>query len=77
MMTGAIDRIQITGFKSIRSADIMLRPLNVLIGPNGVGKSNFIALFRLLNQLIDRFNIDLIRLELREKGAEIKRKIVV
>ena len=53
-MTGAIDRIQITGFKSIRSADIELRPLNVLIGPNGVGKSNFIALFRLLNQLIER-----------------------
>jgi predicted ATPase len=53
-MKGAIDRIQITGFKSIRQADIALRPLNVLIGPNGVGKSNFIALFRLLNQLIER-----------------------
>ncbi len=53
-MIGAIDRIQIAGFKSIRSADIELRPLNVLIGPNGVGKSNFIALFRLLNQLIER-----------------------
>lgn len=53
-MRGAIDRIQITGFKSIRQADIALRPLNVLIGPNGVGKSNFIALFRLLNQLIER-----------------------
>ena len=53
-MTGAIDRIQISGFKSIRKADIALRPLNVLIGPNGVGKSNFIALFRLLNQLIER-----------------------
>lgn len=53
-MTGAIDRIQITGFKSIRSADITLGPLNVLIGPNGVGKSNFIALFRLLNQIIER-----------------------
>ena len=53
-MTGAIDRIQIEGFKSIREADITLRPLNVLIGPNGVGKSNFVALFRLLNQIIER-----------------------
>ena len=53
-MTGAIDRIQIAGFKSIREADIVLRPLNVLIGPNGVGKSNFVSLFRLLNQLIER-----------------------
>ncbi len=53
-MTGAIDRIKITGFKSIREADLVLRPLNVLIGPNGVGKSNVIALFRLLNQLVER-----------------------
>ncbi len=53
-MTGAIDRIHIMGFKSIRDADITLRPLNVLIGPNGVGKSNFVALFRLLNQIIER-----------------------
>jgi predicted ATPase len=53
-MTGAIDLIRVTGFKSIRQAEIRLRPLNVLIGPNGVGKSNFIALFRLLNQIIER-----------------------
>ena len=53
-MKGAIDRIQIQGFKSIRHADIRLNPLNVLIGPNGVGKSNFIGLFKLINNVIER-----------------------
>lgn len=51
-MKGSIDRIQIQGFKSIREADIALNPLNVLIGPNGVGKSNFIGLFKLINNVI-------------------------
>ncbi len=53
-MNGAIDRIQVQGFKSIREADIGLRGLNVLIGPNGVGKSNFIGLFKLINTIIER-----------------------
>ncbi|MFN3408984.1 MAG: AAA family ATPase [Limisphaerales bacterium] len=53
-MKGAIDRIQIEGFKSIRQADIRLNALNILIGPNGVGKSNFIGLFKLVNHIIER-----------------------
>jgi predicted ATPase len=53
-MKGSIDRIQIKGFKSVREADIALNPLNVLIGPNGVGKSNFIGLFKLINNVIER-----------------------
>jgi predicted ATPase len=53
-MRGAIDRIQISGFKSIRQADLQLNALNVLIGPNGVGKSNFIGLFRLINNIVER-----------------------
>ena len=53
-MKGSIDRIQIHGFKSIRHADIHLNSLNVLIGPNGVGKSNFIGLFKLVNNVIER-----------------------
>jgi predicted ATPase len=51
---GAIDKIHVEGFKSMRSMDLTLRNLNVLIGPNGVGKSNFVSLFRLLNQLIEK-----------------------
>ncbi len=43
--------IQIEGFKSIRSSTLELRPLNVLIGANGAGKSNLISFFKVLNQI--------------------------
>jgi predicted ATPase len=47
-----IDRINIKNFKSIRdSGNITIRPINVLIGPNGVGKTNFIQFFKLLNSI--------------------------
>lgn len=48
-----LDRIKISGFKSIREAELPLHPLNILIGPNGAGKSNFLATFRLLNQIVE------------------------
>ena len=48
-------RLTVRGFKSIRSLeDFDLRGLNVLIGANGVGKSNFISLFRMLAELAER-----------------------
>jgi predicted ATPase len=47
-----LDRITVKGFKSIREMELELRPLNVLIGANGAGKSNFIAVFKLLNRLM-------------------------
>lgn len=53
-MSRTLDKIEIQGFKSIREMSLELKPLNVLIGPNGVGKSNFIGLFKLLNQIIER-----------------------
>ncbi len=43
--------IQIEGFKSIRSSTLELRPLNVLIGANGAGKSNFISFFKMLRAI--------------------------
>lgn len=47
-----IDRVNIKNFKSIReSGDIHLKPINILIGANGVGKSNFISFFKMLNSL--------------------------
>jgi predicted ATPase len=50
-----IDKLTIEGFKSIRKMeDFELRPLNVLIGTNGAGKSNFISFFYLLHELIER-----------------------
>ncbi|WMX16038.1 AAA family ATPase [Aureispira sp. CCB-E] len=46
-----IDSIEINNFKSIRELDLTLKPINVLIGANGVGKTNFIGFFKLLNVL--------------------------
>jgi predicted ATPase len=48
-----LDRIEIQGFKSIRALDLHLEPLNLLIGANGSGKSNFIAAFGLLNKIVE------------------------
>ena len=48
-MKGAIKNLSIAGFKSIRELkDLELKNLNVLIGANGAGKSNFIQVFRML-----------------------------
>ncbi len=43
-----ITRIELAGYKSIADASIDLRPMNVLIGANGGGKSNLISFFRML-----------------------------
>lgn len=52
-MTVTLKRIAVSGFKSIREMDLELRSLNVLIGANGAGKSNFLGVFRLLNEIIE------------------------
>lgn len=45
-----LESISLSGFKSIRDLkDLRFKPLNVLIGANGVGKSNLISFFRMLN----------------------------
>lgn len=50
-----LNRLTIRGFKSIRALeDFELRGLNVLIGANGAWKSNFISLFRMLAELIEK-----------------------
>jgi predicted ATPase len=47
-----LERITVTGYKSIRELrDFELGDINVLIGANGAGKSNFISLFKLLEYL--------------------------
>jgi len=48
-----IDKITLKGFKSIRSLeDFPLRNLNILIGANGAGKSNFVSFFAFLREAI-------------------------
>jgi len=45
----SLKQITVQGYKSIQSLEnFALKPLNILIGANGAGKSNFISLFKLL-----------------------------
>ena len=49
-----IELLTIEGFKSIKKLDkLKLKELNVLIGANGVGKTNFISYFRMLGELVE------------------------
>jgi predicted ATPase len=49
MPANALDYITIKGYKSIASIEkLKLGPINVLIGANGSGKSNFLDVFRLV-----------------------------
>jgi predicted ATPase len=43
--------IKIQGYKSIRELDLRLRPINILIGANGSGKSNFLSFFEFLKNI--------------------------
>ncbi len=43
--------IKVEGFKSIKQLDLAMRSVNVLIGANGAGKSNFISIFTFLRYL--------------------------
>ncbi|MEH2375280.1 AAA family ATPase [Nostoc sp.] len=49
-----LSRIVLKGFKSIAECDLKLLKLNVLIGCNGAGKSNFIGFFRMVQQMLER-----------------------
>jgi len=52
MPSNALDYITIRGFKSIASVEkLPLKPVNVLIGSNGSGKSNFIGVFAFLHAI--------------------------
>jgi predicted ATPase len=44
--------LRLAGWKSIRDAEIELRPLNVLIGANGAGKSNLVSFFKLITEMV-------------------------
>jgi len=49
-----MDYIEIQGFKSIREAHIDIKPINILIGANGAGKSNFISFFEFFDNLYNQ-----------------------
>ena len=53
-MNAQLDRIEIRGFKSIKECNLKLNSINVLIGSNGAGKSNFISVFSLMTDVLKK-----------------------
>ncbi|MFZ4827749.1 MAG: AAA family ATPase [Phototrophicaceae bacterium] len=61
-----ITHLTIEGFQSIRRLDqFELGSINVLIGANGVGKSNFVNYFRMLGELVE----ERLQVWTRERGG--------
>lgn len=46
-----ISSLKVEGYKSIKSAEIELNNINIIIGSNGVGKSNLISTFDLIRSI--------------------------
>ena len=47
---GLLKEIHVEGFKSIKKMDLELKPLNIIIGANGAGKSNLIDVFKMMKK---------------------------
>jgi predicted ATPase len=47
----AITKVKVSNFKSFDELEVELRPLNVVVGGNASGKSNFLEIFRFLRDL--------------------------
>lgn len=55
MGNDALDKLTIKGFKSIRKIkNFELKGLNVFIGGNGAGKSNFVEFFRMISSMMKK-----------------------
>ncbi len=74
-----MDFIEIQGYKSIKEAKVELRPVNILIGANGAGKSNFISFFDFLNNVYNQKLKEYVALrgihKLLHKGQKITQSI--
>jgi predicted ATPase len=46
-----IEQISVSNFKSFKKIDVKLNDLNVLIGPNASGKSNFVNIFKFIRDI--------------------------
>ena len=51
---GKLNKLQINGYKSIANLEVEFSNINILIGANGVGKSNFIGFFNFVRKIIDK-----------------------
>ena len=68
MSETALDSITVKGFKSIAAVEkLRLRSINVIIGANGSGKSNFVGVFAFLNAIREGRLQEYVR---RSGGAE-------
>ncbi|MDM1501907.1 AAA family ATPase [Myroides marinus] len=46
-----LDKVAIKGYKSIKELSMDIAPINILIGANGSGKSNFLSFFNFLKEI--------------------------
>lgn len=54
-MSRKIDKVTIKGFKSLREIiDLELKMVNIIVGANGAGKSNFIQLFCMVQAMLKK-----------------------
>lgn len=67
-----IDRLTLREYRNIKSCDLELGPLTLLVGPNGAGKSNIVDSLRFVGQSL-RENLDN---ALRQRGGinEVRRR---
>ncbi len=63
-----ITKLGIKGYKSIKNQEVDLKSINVLIGGNGIGKSNFISVFDLMRALYEK---ELQSYILKKGGADV------
>lgn len=75
-----MDYIEIAGYKSMKAARIDFKPINILIGANGSGKTNFISFFEFLNRLYEQKLTEYVALsggedKMLHKGSKITTSI--
>jgi predicted ATPase len=75
-----MDYIEIRGYKSIKSARVTFKPINILIGANGSGKTNFLSFFEFLNRLYEQKLTEYVALsggeeKMLHKGSKITSSI--
>lgn len=49
-----LNKLRIKNYKSLKNLELELNSLNVLIGANGAGKSNFVSLFKMMNSIVNQ-----------------------
>lgn len=62
-----IERLLIRNYKSIQKLDLTFNQINIMIGGNGVGKSNLISYFKFLNKIV---NSELNAFVAQQNGAD-------